>query len=192
MSAEWWSNLETFQKILWVIAVPATVALIIQLILTFIGGDVDADVDLDTDAEVEADHGMGFQFFTLKNMIAFFTVFSWTTLGCLDMGMSQLASIGVGIIAGLLIMTVMASIFYFAGKLQESGSLNMQNALNAEGEVYLTIPKNKEGMGKIQIKIQGSLRELDAVTKDDVDLTRGQIVRVTEVSSNNILTVTKS
>ncbi|MBR9859361.1 hypothetical protein GYB22_01140 [bacterium] len=191
---EWWTTLDTFEKIFWVIAIPSTLAFLIQLVLTFFGADMDmdADADMEVDAEIEADHGIPFQFFTLKNLIAFFTVFGWTGIACLDAGLGQGVSVVVAFISGLLMMTVMATIFYYMGKLTDSGSLNMLNALNTEGEVYLIIPKSRSGFGKVQIKIQGSLRELDAATNDLEDIPTGSIVRVTEVSANNILIVTKS
>ena len=190
MNAEWWSNIELFEKIFWILAIPSTLAFLFQLVTTFIGGDM--DIDSDIDSEIDGDTGAGFSFFTLKNLIAFFTIFSWTGLGCLDAGLGKFPSIAIAIFAGLIMMTIMASIFYFASRLTESGTLNLNNAIGSQGEVYLTIPANKGGFGKIQIKIQGSLRELEALTTDTQDLKTGSIVKVVDVSTNNILTVTQN
>ncbi|PCJ66574.1 MAG: hypothetical protein COA58_05780 [Bacteroidetes bacterium] len=190
MNAEWWSTLESFDKIFWLIAIPSSVAFLIQLIATFFGGDVDADIDID--AEFDADTGIGFQFFTLKNLIAFFAIFSWTGLACIDADLGKSMTIVISITAGLAMMVVMASIFYFAHKLTQSGTLKLSNAVGTEGETYLTIPANRSGYGKVQIKIQGALRDLDALTNDNEDIPTGSIVKVVEVSSNNILTVTRN
>lgn len=187
---EWWNQLTSFEKIFWIIAIPATVAFIIQLVTTFLGGDIDADLEVDT--EIETDHGAGVQFFTVKNLIAFFTIFAWTGIACIDAGLSKGLVVFIAFLAGLAMMTIMATIFYYANKLTENGSLDLKNALGAEGEVYLTIPANKGGYGKIQIKVQGALRELEAVTTDNVDLKTGSIAKVIDVSTNNILTVTKN
>jgi hypothetical protein len=191
---EWWSALNSFEKTFWIIAIPASVAFLVQLVLVFIGGDLEGDFDGDTDvdAEVDADHGIPFQFFTLKNLIAFFTVFGWTGLACSDSGLSNWISILISFVSGVVMMSIMATIFYYMGKLTDSGSLDVRNALNSEGEVYLIIPGSRSGFGKVQIKVQGSLRELDAATNDESDIPTGSIVRVVEVSSNNILIVTKS
>jgi hypothetical protein len=190
MNAEWWSSLESFEKIYWAIAIPASFAFLIQLVATFFGGDADADMDID--AEFDADTGIGFQFFTLKNLIAFFAIFSWTGLACIDAGLSKSATIGISVSSGLAMMVIMASIFYFAHKLTQSGTLKLSNAIGSEGETYLTIPANKGGYGKVQINIQGALRDLDALTDDAEDIPTGSIIKVVEVSSNNILTVTKN
>jgi hypothetical protein len=178
MSTAWWSTIDLFKKIFWLLAIPSSLAFIIQPVSTFAGGDVDMDID----TEIEGDTGVGFQFFTHKNLIAFFTIFSWTGLGCIDSGYSQFATLAISVLAGLAMMLVMAS------RLTESVTLNLKIMLGSEGEVYLTIPANKGGYGKIQIKIEGALRELDAVSKDSQKLKTGTIVKV---RTNNILTVTQ-
>ena len=65
----------------------------------------------------------------------------------------------------------------------------MKNALNAIGEVYLTVGANRSKIGKIQVKVQGALRELDALTDHDEDLKQGKVIKVTEVTSNGILII---
>ena len=191
---DWWTTLDSFEKVFWIIAIPATLAFLIQLVLTFVGGDLDGDVDADTgvDAEMDSDHGIPFQFFTLKNLIAFFTIFGWTGIACIDAGLGTASTIIISFLAGTTMMAIMATIFYYMGKLADSGSLELKNALNKEGEVYLRIPAAKGGMGKVQIKVQGALRDLEAMTNDTEDLPTGSIIRVVQVTDNNILIVTKS
>jgi hypothetical protein len=189
---EWWTDLSNLERVFWIVAFPFSIVMLIQLVMTFVLGDMDLDADVDVDTEIEGDLGAGFQFFTFKNLVAFFTIFGWAGIACLRNGLSPALSVIIAIVSGLIMMTIMAAIFYYANKLTETGSLNMNNALNGEGEVYLTIPKNKEGYGKIQIKVQGALRELEAVTTDPEDCKTGTIVKVVKVSSNNILTVTKN
>lgn len=189
--SEWWEALSTLQKIYWGLAIPSSILLIILLISTLIGADSDLDLD-DADGDIESDGGMGFQFFSLKNIIGFFTIFSWMGIACLDSGMSNKYSIAASIVAGLLMMLVMASIFYFMGKLSDSGTLSLKNAIGKTGDVYLTIPAKRGGFGKVNINVQGSYRELKGLSDDDEDLTQGTIVKVLEVIDENILLVQKS
>jgi hypothetical protein len=186
----WFSSLATIEKIYWVFALVFSLAFIIQLIFTFVGGDADG-ADGDVDAEIEGDSGPGFQFFTIKNMVAFFTIFGWIGLACVKAEMSNGASIAIAVASGLVMMTIMAAIFYFASKLVHSGTLNLNNAINLIGEVYLTIPANRKAFGKVQINVQGSLRELEAMTDDDEDLKTGSLVTVKQIVNNNILLVSK-
>ena len=72
----WWESLSQMDKILYYIAVPSTVALIIQTMLTFIGmGDVgDFESDVSDGVEFDNDFEISFEMFTVRNFIAFFTL----------------------------------------------------------------------------------------------------------------------
>jgi len=73
----------------------------------------------------------------------------------------------------------------------EDGSMKIQHAIGQFGEVYLAIPSKRSGLGKIQVKVTGSLRTLDAMTDDEVSLQTGQIIKVIQVVNDNILLVTQ-
>ncbi len=184
---EWFSELTSFEKIYWLITGVSTLFFFFVLVTTFIGTDTD-DIG-DVDVEIDADTGAGFQFFTFKNLVAFFTIFGWSGIASLDAGNSKTTSIFISIACGLLMMTVMALLFYYISKLTSSGTLKIQNALNAIGEVYLTVGANRSSIGKVQIKVQGSLRELDALTDNNTDLTQGNVIKVVEVTKNGILII---
>lgn len=186
----WWDGLILLEKIYWGLAIPFTLLFLFQVIVTFIGGDIPEDSTVDID--IEADDGIGFHFFTLKNLIAFFTIFSWTGIACLDSGFSNGVSILCSVVAGLVMMAIMASLFYFMGKLTESGTLDINNAKGGVGEVYLTIQANRGNIGKVQITVQGSLRTLEAITDDAADLVTGAVVSVKDVVNNNLLIVSKN
>lgn len=185
--SDWWSAMDIVEKIFWGISVPFSVLFLIQMVMTFLGGDVD-DVAADGDADVSGDTGIDFQFLTLKNLIAFFTIFGWTGIICLNMGFGPGLSTFIATIAGLIMMIVMASIMYFMGKLTEEGTLNLNNAIGKVGNVYLTIPASRKGMGKVQIQVQG-LQTLDAITDAEKDIKTGAVVEVIEILNDQILVV---
>ena len=56
--------------------------------------------------------------------------------------------------------------------------------------VYIPIQGNMEGKGKVQVSIQNSVREYDAITKGEA-LKTGTIVKIKEVVEGNILCVEK-
>lgn len=184
---EWFSELTSFQKVYWVITGVSSLIFIFVLIGTFMGGDTD---DLgDADAEAEADTGVGFQFFTFKNTVAFFTVFGWSGISSIDAGYSTSTTIIISTICGLVMMTIMATLMYYMKKLNDSGTLKMKNAMGAIGEVYLTVGANRSSIGKVQVKVQGALRDLEALTDYDQDLMQGSVIKVVEVTSNGILII---
>jgi hypothetical protein len=186
-----WQSLTVVQKIYWVIAIPASTLFIIQLVLTFIGVDHDTDVTGHSDLSVDGDSGISSQFFSFKSILAFFTVFSWTGIACIDGGLSVFTSIAISILAGIIIVVIMATLFYYMSKLSDSGTLNINNAIHKIGTVYLTIPGKRKAMGKVQVKVQG-LQTLDAFTDDEEDIKTGSIIEVTGIVSNEILLVKRS
>jgi len=186
---EWYSALSSFEQILWGIALIASVFFVFVLVTTLMGADGD---DLDTDAEIDGDTGVEFQFFSFKNLVAFFTIFGWSGISFLESGYSTGLVILFATLCGLAMMFVMGFIAMQMKKLASSGTLKMKNAIDQVGEVYLTIGANRSRMGKVQIQVQGSLRELDALTDGDQDLKTNSVVKVTDVTANGILIVISS
>jgi len=189
---ESWQSLMLIEKIYWCIAISFSVLFVLQIILTFFGGDIDdVEADGDSDVSIDSDHGIDFQFITLKNLVAFFTIFGWAGVACLDGGLSVGKSVLISSISGLVMMSIMASIVYFMGKLTDNGTLNMNNAIGKVGSVYLPIPAKRNGFGKVQIKVQG-LQTLDAMTDNDEEIKTGSVVEVMEILNNEILVVKPS
>lgn len=193
--SSWWEALEFAEKVYWIIAVPSTVLLIIQIVMTLSGGeadDIDGDFDGDLDhGDGDMDGGAGWQFFTYKNVLGFFTLFGWTGLGFLQMGLGLLIAVFFSAIAGLIMMVIMAALFYYISKLHQSGTMVIQNAVGHTGEVYLRVPPNRRGHGKVQVEIQGTLREMDAITDDEKELPTGSVAQVLEIVNNQMLLVTQ-
>ena len=185
--ADWFSELTSFEKIYWIITGISTLIFGFVLIITFLGGDT-GDVG-DVDAEIDADTGAGFQFFTFKNTVSFFAIFGWSGIASMDAGNSKMITIIISLVCGIIMMSIMAAMFYYINKMTSSGTLKMKNALHAIGEVYLTIGANRSGIGKVHIRVQKSLRELEALTDADRDLKQGEVIKVIEVTSNGLLIV---
>lgn len=184
---EWFNNLSPFLRIYWVVTIISTLLFLVILVSTMMGADTD---DLgDVDAEIDGDTGIEFQFFTLKNLVAFFTIFGWSGIASIDAGNSYTVTVIISVACGLLMMFIMAALFYYISKLTSSGTLKMENALFSVGEVYLTVGANRSKIGKVQIKVQGALRELEALTDANQDLHQGNIVIVTAVTNNGLLII---
>lgn len=185
---QWFAALTLFEKIYWLVALISSAIFVVLIILTIVGGDAD-DMGGDVDTEVDGDGGIGFQFLSFKNLMGFFTIFGWSGIACLDGRLSKVLTVGISVFCGLLMMTAMAALFYYLAKLQSSGTLKLKNALNEIGEVYLTIGANRSKIGKVSINVQGTLRELEALTDEEYDLTQSNVVRVKEITANGILIV---
>ena len=177
----WFYQLSSPEQVFWALAIASSVIFMFILISTFLGGDAEIESDLDG--------GAGFQFFTFKNGVAFFSIFGWVGISCLHNGFGLVTSILIAGACGLVMMFIAAAIFYYIHRLQSSGNLDYANAIHATGEVYLEVGENRSRMGKVQINIQGSLRELGALTDSDRPIKRGTLVIVESVTDNGILII---
>ncbi len=192
---DFFEGMTGLEQIYWIVAIVGSSIFSIIFLITIFGGglDIDGDVDMDVDTDTDFDDfdSGGFHLFTFKNVMAFFTVFGWTGLSCLQNNCSTVLTIIVSFFAGLLMMLIVASLFYWIMKMAQSGTLNINNAVGKVGEVYIPIGAKRSKSGKIHIEVQGTLRELDAVTDDKQDIPTGQIIKVISILSQDLLLVTK-
>ncbi len=187
---DWFSNLEALPKIYWSVALVGSLVFLVVMAMAFLGGDADDIGDLD--ADMDADIGAGFQFISFKNLVGFFTIFGWSGIACLDAGLGTVLTVIISVVCGLLMMLVMATLFYFIYKLSDSGTLDYKNAIDAVGEVYLTIGADRSKIGKVSVTIQGTMREMDAMTDAFTDLKSGTVIKVVDVTPNGILIVAQN
>ena len=186
--SSWWQALDSYERIYWVIALLFSALFITQVILSFAGGDADAMGD--ADAFVDEDAGLGSQYFTFKNLVAFFTMFGWMGVAGTKAGWSQPVVILVALIAGTTLVFILAFLLSRMLRLQQSGTMQIKNAINTIGSTYLPIPAARKGTGKVQLKVQGSVHELQALTDDTDDIPTGRMVKVTGVIGTDLLVVT--
>lgn len=184
---DWWKSLEGFELILWSIALFFSLLFILQSIVSFFTGGDHGDADIDVDG-----HDFGYQFFTLKNLIAFFTMFGWAGLAAYKSGIHNFLVIVIALAAGALLVFTMYLLMRQSSRLRHSGTLDMKNAINKIGETYLRIPAKRSGMGKVQVQVQGRLMELEAMTDDGEDIATGRPIQVVNILNNHVLLVTSN
>lgn len=189
--SSWWQGLDMFDKALWAITIISSALFVVQLLISIAGGDTDDGSAVGSAEEyVGDDSGIGHQFFTIKNLIAFFTMFGWVGIAAHSGGMSKGVTVIIAVLAGLAMVMIMVFLLRNVNKLKHSGTMQIKNALNQVCETYLFIPAKRNGLGKVHIRIQGSLHELDAMTDDEAQIPTGKIVKVTGIVNDQILLVT--
>ncbi len=210
----WWESLSAASHVFACIAVPATLVLLIQTILMFvgIGGEgVDApdtpDVEFDADADLDVDMSDGvfgnevlesdpdpmgldgLRIFTVRGIIAFLVVFGWVGVMLDSSGAALWLSLPVAAVCGVAVMVLLAWLMRSVMKLRSDGNLDNRNALGVSGKVYLTVPAKRAGEGKVNILLQGSYVERNAVTDEAEPLTTGSEIVVIGLSGQSTLVV---
>lgn len=194
MIASWWAELSLVMKILWSVTLTASLVFIVQSVLTFLGADADADFDVDVDTSVDGSDlsniDGGSNLYTLRNFVNFILGFGWSAILLQDSISSVALLILVSALIGAALVAAVMYLFKWLAGMQQSGNINLQKAAaGCEGKVYLTIPGARSGTGKVQITINGAVREYDAMTESEVPLKTGVPIRVVDCLDANTLLV---
>lgn len=191
-------SLEFVGQIMATVAIPMTLLLIIQLMLMFagmsFGGDADGDADVnscDSPANEAGSYGNSgvFKIFTIRGIVAFFALGGWAGLAALSAGIPTLWSIQIALLAGVAAMIIAFFAIRFALRMQDSGNLDLNNALSKRAEVYITIPPLRSNTGKVTMVLQERFVELDAVTDSEQALSPKTKVAVVGVTDKGCLVV---
>ena len=192
---EWWNSLSAMMKVLWAITLSASLIFVIQSVMTFLGAGDSSDFDVDTDVSGDVDvpdtdvHGTGQGLLTFRNFVNFLLGFGWSAILLRESIGSTPLLIVVSVIVGVILVTLVMLLFKWLSGMQEAGNINVfKSAVGCEGKVYLAIPGERSGSGKVQITINDAVREYEAVT-DGPALTTGTSVRVVEVISADTMLV---
>ena len=197
-----WFMTDPLRSTLLCVAVPATVIMILQTVMIFIGMAGHSDVDMPDDNGIDGVFGndspdapdvhlgdSGLRIFTVRGMVAFFAVGGWAGLSALSLSGSTAAAIITAFIAGTLALLLVAWFFKWAASLNENGTLQMESAVGKVGEVYITVPPEMSGTGKVNVIIQGRMTEAEAMTDSDRPLKYGEPVEVVGMAVGNVLKV---
>lgn len=186
---ELFENLDVLLKTFWFIALPTSLIFIFQTILTFMGSDSFDGIQADFDGDLNSSDAP-FQLFSLRNLINFLLGFSWSGISFFTTITNRALLIVLSLFIGVLFVYLFFQIIKQVQKLAEDNSFKLANTLNKTAEVYLTIPENKMGKGKIMISVNGAFHELEAMTEKD-KIQSGAVVKVVKIENNNILIVEK-
>lgn len=190
---EFWEGLSLLAKILFCTGLASTTVLLVQIILLIIGfsagsvGDIDG-FDSDGNIDLDDGDGDGIGWFTVKGLVAFFALGSWTGFAMDVSGCHEALSISIAVVVGVVALIGVGLLYRALNKLQSNGVLNLENAIGKDAEVYLTIPANNGGVGKVTLTVQDRFVELEARTNKDTPIATGSMVKVVSVV-NGVLIV---
>ena len=164
-----------------VIALTGLVLLLVMLLVGEVFGD--HDVSHDVGGHIDSDVG-GPSVFSLRIMGAFLTAFGVGGVVGRYYALSHPISSGIGLMAGV----VMAGVVYQFAKLlygqQASSEIRMTGLVGVTAEVSVAIPAN--GVGQVVLSHAGERSEHIARAADGRALSRGAVVRITNVGGDAV------
>lgn len=195
----WWDSLSLVSQIFACVAIPATVVLLVQTVLMLVGigleadgGDISVGESIDADSpefDVDLDGMDALRIFSIRGIIAFLVVFGWVGFVMDRAGVMLLITVPVAAVCGFLMMLVLALLMRTVMRLRNDGNLDNRNALGVSGRVYLTVPPARTGEGKVNVLLQGTYVERDAVTDEGEPIPTGCEIVVIGLSGQTTLVV---
>jgi hypothetical protein len=192
----WYSSLEPTQRTYWTVALLATLVFVIQMALTLIGiGDTDGDVPEGVDfgdtadtAGETMDTGGAIQLFTIRNMVNFLLGIGWGGVCFYSAIPNKVVLALVAILCGCLLVGAFLLMYRQLMRLESNGAFRIEDCVGTVCDVYLRIPGQRSGQGKVQVSFRGSVQELPAATEGDA-LPSGTKVKIVRLVEGKLLLV---
>ena len=179
----------TMETVYTVCATAGGTVLVLQTVLLLFGiGDGHADIDLHHDISVGHHEGQhdrsdgAFNLLSIRTLASFLTFFGLAGWYGTARDWPPLLSLGLAVLAGFLLMVVVAWMLKAQTKLQSKGNIDPTNALGQSASVYLRVPGAKAGFGKVTVKVQGRSVEFNAFTLGP-ELPTGALVKLARLST---------
>ena len=191
----WWNSMDLVGQIFALIAIPATLVLVVQSVMLLFGiGGEEGGIDLNGDGipdtpGFEGDGDGGLALFSLRGIMSMAAIAGWSGLVMHEAEMPLALTVILAAAFGFIAMVGIAYIMKLAMKLQQNGNLDIGGAIGKVGTVYIPIPPNMKGAGKINLTIQERFIEIDAKTTADRKLATGESVRVTATDPTGMVVV---
>jgi len=186
----WFNELEALQQVFFIIAIMSTIILVLQMLSLFLGLGSGGDAEVDFDGSTDIDYGIaGLKVLSVRGIISFLILLGWSGFALGGTNLHVAWVIGISFMLGLLSLFTNALIMRQATKIQEYGNIEIKNALNKIGTVYIPIPPKNTGMGKITVTFQERMTELNAINEGDTMLKTGLLVEVVGIFDDNTVIV---
>jgi hypothetical protein len=161
------------------------------------GGDLDGgaaghhptSIATAADAQLHPDSSWLFGVLSFRTLVTAAAFFGLAGMAGLRSGQSPSVSLMLAIAAGLGAMYGMYWLMQAIAGLASSGNQRIGNALGRRATVYIPIPAERKGPGKVQLSMQNRIVEFLAVTDEGDRLKTGEAVEVVGVASNDTLEV---
>ena len=193
---------ENPSSMLWACALFGTLLFFLRTVISGFDDSDDGDGDGLHDGGAGDDQGMDhnnghhgttslFRFFSIHSITGFFMMFGWVGLACMkQLAYTTTTSMAIALIAGMATMFITGLIFKGASMLVSQGTVfDVKKTIGLVGTVCQQIPHN--GHGKVQLEIDGIIREVLAQSQDNQAIESFKLVKVVGTLDYEVVIVEK-
>lgn len=184
--SQWWDALTLTRQLFYGIAIVSSIVALILAILAVIG--LDHHDAMDSIGETGTGDGDG-GIFSIKPLTGFFLGFGWAGGLALDNGLGLFAATTLALIAGGGLMAVIVAMFRAIHSMRSDGTMRIEDALNATGTVYITLPPSKASGGQVIVSFRGRQETFAGLNTSDRPIPSGDRIRVVQVIDSRTVLV---
>jgi hypothetical protein len=158
-------------------------ALVAQIVLSLVAG---------TDGDAGSAHtgaGDGLDLLSARSLSAAAALFGATGLWLSARAVPTPITVSGAVIAGVVAAAGTAYLTRQIYRLESDGSLRLENAVGQAGTVYLPVPPQRQGLGRVQFTLQGRTVELRAIADEASAIPTGAAVIVVAVVDGDTVEV---
>jgi hypothetical protein len=176
-------------------AIVGGTVMVCQFVMTLLGlsdhGDMAIDHDVPHDFGHEAGHehdqGWFVGILSFRALVAAITFFGLGgMIATVRSPQDPLQSFWIAAAFGVAAMMLVAWIMRGLSRLRADGTVRVDRAVGATGTVYLPVPGERAGTGKVTLTVQGRTVELAAVTEGSALATGAKVVAVAVVNPGTV------
>ncbi len=185
-AGSWWDSLAAAHRFFVLVGIASGVVALFLTLGAVLGFGHDAP-------ELSMDHGDSAgdaEGFSLRSVTGFCLAFGWGGAASLAAGHSLAVASAIAVVSGVAVMALIQVLMKSMRRLRSDGTMRIENAVGAEGEVYVTVPPAGAPGGQAVVIFKNRQETLPAVQTGETPLSAGTRIRVTAVSGRT-LTVSK-
>ena len=131
----------------------------------------------------------GLQLLSVRSLSAAVAFFGVGGLAALRMGLPSAVALGAGLTAALVAAVGVASLMRGMARLEGDQTFQLKNTVGLSGDVYLSIPAQRGGTGKIHLTVQQRVMELDAITAEGDIATGTRVLVIDTIAPATVMVV---
>ncbi len=184
--SQWWDELNLARQVFYGIGIVAGLLAVVLGLLAVVGLEHHDAVDSLGDAGAsDGDSGI----LSVKPLTGFFLGFGWAGGLALDNGFGLFAATVVALVSGGGLMAVIVVMFRTIYAMRSDGTMRIDDALNAIGTVYITLPPSRAAGGQVVVSFRGRQETFTALNTADRAIPSGDRVKVIQIIDSRTVLV---